>query len=974
MLDKFELLKTEYAEAKSLYEDYTRKMRDLIEELLTDIKSNIQYVGCRVKSIDSFCEKLEHNPRLNLKKFTKMQDLSGVRVIVYFLNDVEVVAGILRSNFTVFLDEDKSNPRGYNAKHLVIKLNENRLKLPEYARFKDLQCEVQITTVIQHGWSQASHDIVYKKMDLVKNSMPQVYDYLDKKMQIIAEKYITRAVWELDYINKEWKDAQRGVEIYKTNILTDLEQYEDNNEINNTLTFFREHLEKYGLHRDKYPKLIEQLAGISVKAEKNKVKAKKVENYTFPGATAKDINNVILNILRTKSVQLQYTKECIQMLNDFFSNNKFVSKDEVLNILKEIIEYDYSVLTKYDFHLQEETLNYLEDLKNKDKLLSNEATLTMLRGIGRPEFDGSETTNYNTITFKFGALNPNIALASLRNRGINLLETLFKSSKQEKDRVEIIEALGEYVHLPSRGNYQDSLKGLIAKNIKDIQAFLLTSVDMHELLVLDEISKLISSIVRHIDPTLVKDIRAMLEHDEEFQLFKTFYGYDIDDYAVSDFNTLESKRLTKIQTVTLSICPDTYKSWSVRLERYAQILKDTSDKGKFLRIYAFLNELGEKHFEFALDLIQKKESKLLPLIPSLLVGIAKFKKSQADKVIKRYIRQGKNLALVSQYLMITKDTKITIVKDLLSIAIKKKNVQVVASVISLVAQNYSGLGAERQIFTKAVDYLNKAKKYNWTFSLHFQGKSLLNDLTITQWEVVLEALLNVNSINYDDEEILKHLIEKNPRRVIAFFKQRIARYRKLKKTDRWKTNYDAVPYRLNELADCLRPHAEIIIEDLLLWYEDNDYITSYDAGRLIKEIAGSDSAILEKKIKNMLDTGGPIATDVIISILDAYHGNTTIYPLVKCFIAKKHTDSNYNKYKKNLMITLTYPEGAVSGEYGMVEHLKAVKENIKPWLEDLEAAVQVFAKEYIRLLDRQISEETKRTDLDITMRKIAYGE
>ncbi|MGG9078594.1 hypothetical protein ACQ9A0_27000, partial [Escherichia coli] len=45
----------------------------------------------------------------------------------------------------------------------VIRLKQNRADLPEYARFADLRCEVQVQTILNHAWAQMAHDTIYKK-------------------------------------------------------------------------------------------------------------------------------------------------------------------------------------------------------------------------------------------------------------------------------------------------------------------------------------------------------------------------------------------------------------------------------------------------------------------------------------------------------------------------------------------------------------------------------------------------------------------------------------------------------------------------------------------------------------------------------------------------------------------------------------------------------------------------------------------
>ena len=59
--------------------------------------------------------------------------------------------------------EEKDDVFGYKALHLDLKLNQERLNLPEYSRFGDLRFEIQIRTIVQDAWSVLDHRIKYKR-------------------------------------------------------------------------------------------------------------------------------------------------------------------------------------------------------------------------------------------------------------------------------------------------------------------------------------------------------------------------------------------------------------------------------------------------------------------------------------------------------------------------------------------------------------------------------------------------------------------------------------------------------------------------------------------------------------------------------------------------------------------------------------------------------------------------------------------
>ena len=99
--------------------------------------------------------------------FDEIKDFAGVRVISYYNDDVDRIAIILNSELDVDpahsmdkisnLDIDEF---GYRPFHLVCKLKEPRIALPEWKRFSGLTIEIQVRSVLQHAWAAISHKLV----------------------------------------------------------------------------------------------------------------------------------------------------------------------------------------------------------------------------------------------------------------------------------------------------------------------------------------------------------------------------------------------------------------------------------------------------------------------------------------------------------------------------------------------------------------------------------------------------------------------------------------------------------------------------------------------------------------------------------------------------------------------------------------------------------------------------------------------
>lgn len=156
-----------YNENKKLYNNLKNKLVVLIKELLLD-EVNYHYIYSRVKEKNSLEKKID----TKAGKYSIIDDITdvvGCRIISYFEDDVEKIVTIIKKEFDI--DEEnsinkksmlESDKFGYLSYHLICKISERRLLLPEYKKYKDIKFEIQIRSILQHAWAEIEHDIGYK--------------------------------------------------------------------------------------------------------------------------------------------------------------------------------------------------------------------------------------------------------------------------------------------------------------------------------------------------------------------------------------------------------------------------------------------------------------------------------------------------------------------------------------------------------------------------------------------------------------------------------------------------------------------------------------------------------------------------------------------------------------------------------------------------------------------------------------------
>ncbi|MGJ0204811.1 hypothetical protein NHL51_11750 [Leucobacter sp. gxy201] len=154
-----------------------QKVERLIEELLGTHSIRVHGVSHRVKTLASASGKMQRTPE-RYPELSDIHDLLGLRVITFLSNDVSRVVELLRLEFDV--DEGRSKDRleelapeefGYLSSHLILRLNEGRARLPEWAPFSERYFEIQVRSLLQHTWAEIEHDLGYKSSVTVPSKL-----------------------------------------------------------------------------------------------------------------------------------------------------------------------------------------------------------------------------------------------------------------------------------------------------------------------------------------------------------------------------------------------------------------------------------------------------------------------------------------------------------------------------------------------------------------------------------------------------------------------------------------------------------------------------------------------------------------------------------------------------------------------------------------------------------------------------------
>lgn len=158
-----------FLKCESLCSEVARQLQHLIEREQIQLAVPIQF---RAKSFNSIADKIKEGRFTIKKSILELQDLAGFRTITLFKRDAMKIVELLSSQFEIikqYNTEDKlqESEFGYSSIHVVCKLKDNWLNIPSFSSFKDIKFEIQVRTLSQHSWAEASNIFQYKKEDNV---------------------------------------------------------------------------------------------------------------------------------------------------------------------------------------------------------------------------------------------------------------------------------------------------------------------------------------------------------------------------------------------------------------------------------------------------------------------------------------------------------------------------------------------------------------------------------------------------------------------------------------------------------------------------------------------------------------------------------------------------------------------------------------------------------------------------------------
>lgn len=157
------------------YENVLLPLSKNLSSYLTDILNGvgrIDRISARPKSIDRFLGKAsstlaDGNPKY-AEPLEQIQDQVGARITVLFRQDVDVIAKLAAAHLRYVeareIEPEAVHEFSYFGLHFVSLIPDDVLDASWDKSLIPGFFELQIKTVFQHAWSEASHDVGYKPL------------------------------------------------------------------------------------------------------------------------------------------------------------------------------------------------------------------------------------------------------------------------------------------------------------------------------------------------------------------------------------------------------------------------------------------------------------------------------------------------------------------------------------------------------------------------------------------------------------------------------------------------------------------------------------------------------------------------------------------------------------------------------------------------------------------------------------------
>ncbi len=678
-----------------------------------------------------------------------------------------------------------------------------------------------------------------------------------------------------------------------------------------------------------------------------------------------------------------------RVLNIFFEysahENKKVSEKAETGI-KKFSEYNIDIFygdgkewNGLQWQPQEKILEKISSFNDISKKQYISSIMLACNEVLSPTITGT-TSNYKTVTWQTGVIPVTDGMRKVRNGAMEELKLLFSITDNLDHQKQILNTMHTATDTPHMGEYGDELINLITESTITYANFLkeVTKTDNFELKQKIEHDAYWLNYHRgSLDPEIKRialEIRDELYSNNEFMIFRILIGFESIFHEWEEgkkpresYKQEQDYREDQAKQLAESITAENYDQWKERIISYSKIR--SNDLAMFPYFGKFLEYFGRTSPDLAIHMAAEESDNLGGFSIALLRGTEETKCAEKTfDLMKKWCKEGKHLFSLARFFEFSKDLQEELFESIYKKSIELGDLAALNQIIVTIAAKYDNSRKDllNDIFLPVLEKLTKRNNNDWIYNFWYRKEraDLLGDVKPSDYKIILNNLVKLESIDYHAEEVLIPIAEKSPELVIQFFCERIAL-----DGDAF-SRFDAIPYSLGDLSVPLSKKPEQVIQTIKGVYDGDYGVFIYRGANLIKNIFPSLESDAQSVLIDIASSTEKQDLLFVYAILRNYDGDPVIHPVCKELVKILPEDGSL----KNELLIILSNTGVVSGEYGFPNAYKQKIEEIQSWLSDEDKKVIEFAKEYIAYLEIRIKDETNRADEQVALMKHQYGD
>ena len=987
------------------YEAFAVTIRFILKKALlaADNLPQPQSIQCRAKGIDSVRRRLAEKGQLDTQTLESDRlDLAGVRLIFYTNNDVDrfLASRLIRDNFEVeegstrihHPSPEKKDSR-YRAVHCTVQLREDRIRLPEYARFAGLRCEIQIQTILNHAWSETSHDILYK------DKLGDGYGYggkamkgITRRFERIMDKYLIPAGFEIQKAQQEYERVRQGKELFEKDIANLLDDAQNNNKRYEILSGLKDYaIPNY----DDRPTAYEGLKGPLLRAVKAARATEPVPIETtygsIDGFKAEAVTRLVVEIV--ENLRYDDIIGTLQLLIDIYRDEpNDVIRRQIENAVTKLSEYKIDAYNQIGPMLQMALVDYLASMSNAEVDSVRPIALTVWTEAIQSDITG-EKWKADSVVLSTGAVPPSDHLREVRDKVIKALFAAYDRSTDDAQKRAVLSALDAATRTPHQVQYSNELLATTLKDATRIVDFVTERAKASSYELLQPLEhRFLYDYFRAKDLTedldnrfgcqteaealvaAILKFRDTINADDRFVRYKVLVGFEsvypshwTDKefaYKADEYRREEANRcIDEINTANES-------DWFDLIARCAETKLE--DLATFPVFGNFIRNLAERKPEVADRFLAKASDDLRKFLAGFLNGLALSDRPDIyERILEAELESAKNLTGVARHLRYSGVKKPIFAARLSKHAIDRGDSVAVTECLLFALEHY---GTEKvtdadTFVRNALTFLNDRKDPHWVWEAWFLDKvtKFYEELTPERTAQVLQSLGYLRQVNHRVERVLVRVAERQPEAVWDYFGSRLAREAADGDDEE---RFEAVPFQFHGLEKELSKDPQLAISKGLSWFAQDRELFEFRGGRLLSSAFPNCATEFAAALAELVKAGIDTEADFVLAILRNYCGETSTYVVLKEIVSRFPDDPG----KMDGVRSSIDRTGVVSGEFGLAEAYRVKKKSLTEWLADERPEVKAFAEKHIAELDLMIASEQCGAETRREMRNRNYDE